>query len=108
MAMLAFVMLLLGAAPSAAPAPAPAFRVLVFTKTTGFRHASIPGAIAAVESLGAQNGFAVDSTEEASMFTTTNLGQYKVVVFLLTTGDVLDDNQQLALQRFVEAGGGFV
>jgi len=99
------------AAPSASGATtsaAPMFRALVFTKTTGYRHDSIPAAIAAVEQLGAQNGFAVDQTEDAGAFTDANLARYRVVVFLLTTGDVLDDDQQSAMQRFVEAGNGWV
>jgi type 1 glutamine amidotransferase len=97
-----------GAAGDATPAAAPAFRVLAFTKTTGFRHTSIPAAISALRTLGDRNGFAVDQTEDAGAFTDANLGRYKVVVFLLTTGDVLDDGQQAALQRFVEAGHGWV
>jgi cytochrome c len=105
------VLLALAAIPAAGaapPAPAPMFRALVFTKTAGYRHDSIPAAIAAVEKLGAQNGFAVDQTEDAGAFTDANLDRYRVVVFLLTTGDVLDDDQQAALQRFVEAGNGWV
>jgi cytochrome c len=94
---------------SAAPAArAPDFRVLVFTKTAGFRHDSIPAAIAAVEALGAQNDFAVDATEDAGAFSGANLSRYAVVMFLLTTDDILDSDQQGAFQRYIEAGGGFV
>lgn len=106
---LALVALLLGAAPAAAPAPAPAFRVLAFTKTAGYRHgSSIAAAIKALQDLSAQNGFAVETTEDANSFTDQNLAQYKVVAFLLTTGDVLDAEQQRAFERFIEGGGGFV
>jgi cytochrome c len=93
---------------SAAPAADPAWRILVFTKTAGFRHDSIPAAIAAVQQLGGQNGFGVDQTEDAGAFTDTNLARYRAVMFLLTTGDVLNDEQQGAFQRYIEAGGGFV
>jgi type 1 glutamine amidotransferase len=95
-------------ATSAGPAPAAAPRILVFTKTTGFRHDSIPAAIQAVERLGAQNGFAVDATEDAGVFTDAGLARYGAVVFLLTTGDVLDDGQQAAFERYVGAGHGWV
>jgi cytochrome c len=105
---LAFVALLPGGAPAAAPAAAPAFRVLAFTKTAGYRHVSIPAAIQAIENLGAQNGFALDNTEDGGAFTDASLARYRVVIFLLTTGDVLDDQQQAALERFIRAGGGFV
>src|SRR5207302_3641097 len=65
-------------------------RVLVFSKTAGFRHTSIGVGIAAVKKLGQENGFAVDATEDAGAFTSKNLARYNAVVFLSTTGDVLD------------------
>ena len=80
----------------------------MFTKTAEFRHASIPVAIQAVRDLGAAHGFAVDQTEDAGAFTDASLARYRAVMFLLTTGDVLDDGQQAAFRRFIEAGGGFV
>src|SRR6266542_4299484 len=88
--------------------PAAAYRVLVFTRTVGFRHDSIPDAIDAVTRLGAEHGFAVDATEDASTFNDAQLPAYAAVVFLLTTGDVLDDTQQAAFERYIEGGGGFV
>jgi type 1 glutamine amidotransferase len=95
-------------APDAAPGGgAPAFRVLVFSRTLGFRHDSIPDGIAAVEALGRAHGFAVDATEDAAAFTPANLARYRVVLFLSTTGDVLQGTQRDALQGFVHAGGGF-
>src|SRR5215831_3112240 len=69
-------------------------RALVFSKTAGFRHDSIPDGIAAIRQLGQQNGFDVDATEDSSMFTDANLARYQAVVFLSTTGDVLDGGQQ--------------
>ena len=83
-------------------------RVLVFSKTAGFRHASIPNGIAAVQKLGAEQHFAVDTTEDASAFTDANLKRYRAVVFMSTTGDVLDDVQQAAFERYIQAGGGWV
>lgn len=81
--------------------------VLVFSKTAGFRHASIPGGIAAIERLGEQNGFEVDATENAAEFTDENLARYEAVVWLSTTGDVLDDEQQAAFERYIQSGGGY-
>jgi cytochrome c len=101
-----FAALIPSAAPSAA-GPAGGARVLVFTKTAGFRHTSIPVALAAVRQLGARNGFSVDATESGTAFTDANLARYDAVVFLLTTGDVLDPRQQLAFRRYIRAGGGF-
>jgi type 1 glutamine amidotransferase len=84
------------------------FAVLVFSKTAEFRHDSIADGIAAIRALGAEHGFAVDATEDAGRFTDAALARYKVVVFLLTTGDVLDPPQKAALERYVRGGGGFV
>ena len=85
----------------------PLQRVLVFSKTAGFRHDSIPQGIAAIQALGAANDFAVDATEDAAQFTDANLARYDVVVFLSTTGDVLNADQQAAFERYIESGGGF-
>lgn len=83
-------------------------RVLVFSRTTGFRHDSIPEAVEAIKKMGAENKFEVDATEDASVFTAENLKRYRGIVFAMTTGDVLDAQQQVAMQEFVERGGGWV
>jgi type 1 glutamine amidotransferase len=95
------------AACSLAPAPANS-RVLVFSRTAGFRHASIPDGVAAVKALGAAHGFAVEATEDATAFTDQSLGRFGAVVFMSTTGDVLDSAQQAAFQRYIRAGHGYV
>ncbi|GAA3828731.1 lectin [Sphaerisporangium flaviroseum] len=89
------------------PAEAAAFKVLVFSKTAGFRHDSIPAGIQAIRELGTAGDFTVDATEDAGAFTTANLAQYKAVVFLSTTGDVLNATQQSAFQTFIDGGGGY-
>ena len=86
----------------------PSNKVLVFSKTEGFRHESIEAGIAMFKELGISEGFEMDATEDASAFTARNLGQYKVVVFLNTTGDIFDASQQIAFQRFIQAGGGYL
>ncbi|MFF3598126.1 lectin [Kitasatospora indigofera] len=96
------------AAVTAAVTADPAYRVLVFTHTGGFRHDSIPDAIAAVRDLGAANNFTVDATEDPAAFTTANLARYQAVVFLSTTGDVLDAAQQSAFEGYIGSGGGYV
>jgi cytochrome c len=93
---------------AAAESADPRFTVLVFSKTTGFRHDSIPQGIAAIDALGAEHGFAVDSTEDAARFSDAVLARYKVVVFLNTTGDILSVGEKAAFERYVRSGGGFV
>ncbi|MGW7082542.1 ThuA domain-containing protein [Streptomyces sp. NPDC054871] len=83
-------------------------RVLVFSKTAGFRHDSIPDGIAAIKELGAAGGFAVDATEDAGAFTAKNLARYDAVVWLSTTGDVLNAAQQTAFEGYIKKGGGYV
>ncbi|NGO76402.1 DUF1080 domain-containing protein [Streptomyces sp. YC504] len=83
-------------------------KVLVFSKTAGFRHDSIPTGVAALKELGAPAGITVDATEEAGQFTTTNLAKYDAVVFLSTTGDVLNEAQQKAFEGYVANGGGYM
>jgi type 1 glutamine amidotransferase len=86
----------------------PAYNVLVFSKTAGFRHDSIPAGIQAIRELGTANGFGVTATEDASVFTASSLAGYKAVVFLSTTGDVLDATQQAAFESYVNGGGGYL
>lgn len=81
--------------------------VLVFSKTTGFHHASIPAGIRAVQQLGEEHGFSVDTTTNAAVFSDERLKNYDAVVFLNTTGDVLNTEQEEAFIRYIRAGGGF-
>ncbi|MDI1465028.1 ThuA domain-containing protein [Catellatospora sp. KI3] len=94
--------------PATPAAAAPLTKVLVFSKTAGFRHSSIPNGIAAIQALGSANGFTVTATEDATQFNAANLAQYQAVVWLMTTGDVLDATQQTAFQNYIAAGGGYV
>ena len=83
-------------------------RVLIFTKTAGFHHSSIPLGIAAITKLGAENNFETDTTSDASLFTEDSLKKYSAVVFLCTTGDLLNNYQEADFQRYIQAGGGYV
>lgn len=83
-------------------------KVLVFGKTAGYHHESIPAGMAAISKLGAENKFRVDTTSNAEMINEDTLKQYAAVVFLSTTGDVLNHYQEADLERYIQAGGGFV
>jgi type 1 glutamine amidotransferase len=91
----------------AAMAPAEP-RLLVFSKTAGFRHGSIEPGVAALESLAAGNGMTVTASEDSAVFTDESLASYDAVIFLSTTGDILDEAEQAALERYIRAGRGFV
>ena len=88
--------------------PATKPRVLVFSKTAGFRHESIKAGKAALIKLGKENGFAVDTTEDENYFNEDSLKNYSAVVFLNTTGNILNSPQQNSFERFIQAGGGYV
>jgi cytochrome c len=96
----------LGVLASIAPAADEA-KVLVFSKTKGFRHDSIEVGTQAIKEIGKEGGFAVDATEDSGQFNDETLRKYRAVVWLNTTGDVLDDAQQAAFERFIKAGGGY-
>jgi cytochrome c len=83
-------------------------RVLVFSKTSGYRHSAIENGKAAIIKLGQQNGFVVDTTEDAGYFTEDSLKNYSAVVFLNTTGNVLDNYQEADFERYIQSGGGYV
>src|SRR4030095_2475504 len=83
-------------------------RVLVFSLTKGFHHESIPDGIAAIQKLGQEYGFDVDTTTNSEMFKDSTLKKYSAIIFLNTTGDVLDYQQEAAFERYIQAGGGFV
>lgn len=99
-----------GEAPAAIDFKIPASKrgVLIFSKTAGFRHDSIPDGITCLKQICRKEGFDPDATEDASLFTDEILKAYDVIVFLNTTGDVLNDEQQAAMERFIKRGGGFV
>ncbi|MUL40534.1 ThuA domain-containing protein [Streptomonospora sp. PA3] len=80
-------------------------RVLVFSRTTGYRHDSIPAGVAALRELGREHGFAVDAAEDPAAC--RELDGYRAVVFLSPSGEVLDDAGRGALADYVGSGGGF-
>ena len=85
-------------------------KVLVFTKTNGFTHASIGAGVTMITDLGNTNGlWTTDSSNNANVFTTTNLMQYKAVIWCNTSGDnLLDTAQKTAFENFIAQGGGFL
>ena len=82
--------------------------VLIFSKTTGWRHDSIPVAVKTVSNLTKQLGLNAVITEDSNAFNDENLKTIAAIVFVNTTGDVLNEQQQIAMERYIQAGGGFV
>ncbi|MGA9239829.1 ThuA domain-containing protein [Robiginitalea sp.] len=88
--------------------PADTKRMLVFTKTNGFRHTSIETGVAVLSEFAEQEGVLMDHTEDSLQFNDVNLSKYQLVIFLSTTGDVLGTDQEKAFKNFVEGGGAFM
>lgn len=95
-------------APSQPLAPVEPTRILVFYKTSGFYHASIPAGLAAIQRAAPALNLAVDTTNNAARFTPAGLQPYAAVVFLSTTQDVLTPQQQTAFESYIRSGRGFV
>lgn len=83
-------------------------KVLVFYKTKGFHHNSIIAGTRAITKLGSRNNFDVTCTDDPEKFTDKNLQLYKAVIFLNTTGNVLNSLQQKAFENYMKNGGGFM
>ncbi|MBK8698727.1 MAG: ThuA domain-containing protein [Saprospiraceae bacterium] len=84
------------------------FNALLFTRTNGWHHESIKDGVEAVSRLGDRHFFNVEWQENPAWFTDDKLKQYDVIIFLNTTGDILDESQQLAMEKFIRSGKGFV
>lgn len=108
MARLAFVQAFMLVCTSHLFAQSPKINLLVFSKTAAFRHQSIEAGKKALAKMAGEKGFGVSFTEDAAQFTEANLKKYNTVVFLNTTGDVLNNEQQSAFERYIQAGGGYV
>ena len=82
--------------------------MLVFTKTAGYRHDSIPAAVAALRAIAARRGVEVEHSEDAGIFGREKLSAFKAVAFVNTTGNILDDEQRRAFEAFIAGGGGYL
>ncbi|HEX6023111.1 MAG TPA: ThuA domain-containing protein, partial [Solirubrobacter sp.] len=80
----------------------------MFTGTAGTPNPSTGAAASAIQALASANDFTADVTDNAAQITAANLLNYRAVVFVNSSGDVLSDAQEEALQDYVEGGGGFV
>lgn len=82
-------------------------KVLVFYKTEGFWHESIPAGIDVIEALGEENGFEVEMTKDADDFHKDDLKENDLIIFLSTTGNVFDDQEEAGFKEYMENGGNF-
>jgi type 1 glutamine amidotransferase len=88
--------------------PVEPLNLLVFSKTAGYRHDSISAGLAAIEALAEEREWTVTASEDSAVFNDDALADVHVAIFLNTTGDILDEEQQAAFERFIQNGGGYV
>jgi len=84
------------------------FRALVISKTSGFRHQSIPEGVAAIKKLAERHRFDVYASEDASLINDKNLEKYDVIIMMSTTGTIFNADEKAAFKRFVKSGKGIV
>ncbi len=82
--------------------------LLVFSKTNGWRHKSIPAGVSALWKMSKENNWTVTFTEDSTHFSSTNLEQYQTIIFLNTTQNILGEKEELAFEKYMNQGGGFV
>lgn len=108
MTMLKKILPLLLVIASAVYANAQQFKALLFTKTAGFHHTSIHEGVDGVRALASRHNFSVDWQEDPSVFSEQRLKNFDVVIFLNTTGDILNAEQQASFEKYIQSGKGWV
>lgn len=84
-------------------------RVLIFYRTDGYVHASIPYGIEALTQLGAVTGaYTADASEDLAAFSPSRLAAYDAVIFDSATHLSPSSSQRAALLAFVSGGRGLV
>lgn len=89
-------------------------RVLVYTRSytpdgKGYVHDNIAAGVALLKKLGAENGFAVDASDQPAVFTDANLRNYAALIFANSNNEAFENDAQRAVfERYIKAGGGFV
>ncbi len=83
-------------------------KILVCSKSNDYLHESVPEALNMMNGLAVQNNWMIKMTEDSTYFTSDNLNQFDVIVFVLTGGDIMDEKEKQAFKEFINAGGGLV
>jgi type 1 glutamine amidotransferase len=83
-------------------------KIIVFSKTIGYRHESIPKGIETLKELAAENGWEIFATEDSTEFTSSNLKKFNLIIFLSVGGHILNHEEQKAIEQFVESGKGLL
>lgn len=84
------------------------FKALLVTNTNGWHHESLHYGVVALKELATKNFFDIEVFQDPKSFNDNFLKQFQVVIFLNTTGDIFNGEQQKVMERFIQAGKGYV
>ncbi len=84
------------------------FKALLVTTTKGWHHESLHAGVLALQDLGRKNFFDVVLLENPNGFTEKYVSQFQVIIFLNTTGDIFNAEEQKVMEKFIQSGKGFV
>ena len=85
------------------------FSVIVLTETQGYvHHAAIKQGVKLISRLGKENNFNVTHTNSSEYLSSEILKKNDVLIFLCTTLDVLNENEEERMKKFIKDGKGFV
>ena len=84
------------------------FSVLLITETKGWVHDSIESGIDLIVDIGDKKNFNVYHSDDSEVITTENLKEFNSIIFLNTTGDILNNYEQKVMESFIKNGNGFV
>lgn len=82
--------------------------ILVFSKTAEFRHASIETGTDRLRQISTELGLTMEHSEDAALFTDSILAKFDLIIFLSTSGNILNDEQQEAFVRYMQKGGNYM
>tara|TARA_R110002050_G_scaffold67407_2_gene145894 strand:- start:23804 stop:24619 length:816 start_codon:yes stop_codon:yes gene_type:complete len=84
------------------------FKILLITETAGWHHESIDTGILVIKGLAATHNFEVDRQQDAIKITESQLNKYDAVIFLSTTADIFDNEEQEVFEKYIQSGKGYV
>ena len=108
-AALALALLIAAPAPAQDEPPPAEAHVLIFTKTTAFRHTeAIEQGVPVLETAFADAGITSEHTEDSSIFNDEDLARFDALIMFQASGDPWTADEKAAMERYQQAGGGIV
>ena len=84
------------------------FKALLITETAGWHHESISNGIFALNELAEVHNFELIRQQNAVKITEESLKNIDVVIFLSTTANIFEEDEQKAFEKYIQSGKGYV